>query len=238
MNGFLTDSSGTLVYTQLHNSGRCRSIGRWCWRLPTCFASPCGCRAAWGNSCKRTENADTPGWFFFVGFGGCRLRGRRLGLREGRIVGFLGFSSIGFGTYYCIRWVRAPTQGDELLLDGGLLKLGGAEEARAALRLESHRPECRSLQVEVCQSSPGTCTESGEGSGGSWRVCAPATWGRLTAMADMVSGSVQFKGLESSRACCATMMWVLLITYCSRFWVTRVFGFGPLPVVSRSLQKV
>ena len=50
---------------------------------------------------------------------------------------------------------------------------GGAEEARAALRLESHRPECRSLQVEVCQSSPGTCTESGEGSGGSWRVCGP-----------------------------------------------------------------
>eukprot|EP00439_Symbiodinium_sp_Y106_P048509 s5681_g6.t1 len=26
-------------------------------------------------------------------------------------------------------------------------------------------------KVEVCQSSPGTCSESGEGSGGSWRVC-------------------------------------------------------------------
>ncbi|CAE6940592.1 unnamed protein product, partial [Symbiodinium sp. KB8] len=46
-------------------------------------------------------------------------------------------------------------KGDELLLDGGILKLGEAEE------------------VEVCQSSPGTCTESGEGSGGSWRVCGP-----------------------------------------------------------------
>ncbi|CAE7837580.1 unnamed protein product [Symbiodinium sp. CCMP2592] len=71
--------------------------------------------------------------------------GKQVVLTTANVLRFAVRMSGGFG--------QLLQKGDQLLLDGGLLNLGDEEE------------------VEVCQSSPGTCSKSGEGSGGSWRVC-------------------------------------------------------------------